>query len=115
MAAEVFSEYKPQQSFWNQNPARYGYPGSVRLDLFREGSSIEVKNYNLGRPKNIDSMVRVISKQYSQRLTHIPEGTKQAVLIDIMGQNVSDELCMEVFEKISANTDGKMNVWFLMN
>jgi len=109
----VLPGYDTQVSFLNQKPAGYGEKGSVRLDGYMTGSSVEAKNYNLNSPKNVKNMVNVIGKQFSQREMHLPEGTHQTAVIDILGQDISNDLCLEIMGNILTRTDNKMDVWFL--
>ncbi|MED4401589.1 hypothetical protein [Metabacillus fastidiosus] len=41
-----------------------------------------------------------MSKQVEKRLIDLPRDTKQSVIIDIRGQNVSDEILDGLYEKL---------------
>lgn len=56
-----------------------------------------------------------ISKQVEKRLSDLPIGTKQIVIIDIRGQNVSDETLEKLYEKIMEKTKGKVEIRFKTN
>jgi len=59
--------------------------------------------------------VNNISKQVEKRLSDLPSGTKQSVIIDIRGQNVSDEILEKLYEKIMEKTNGKVEIRFKTN
>ena len=60
-------------------------------------------------------MVNNVSKQMEKRINDLPNGTKQTVMIDIRGQNVSDEILDELYEKIMNKTNGKVDIRFKTN
>jgi len=77
--------HRPQVSFKNGKEAPYASKGSVRPDGFVVGESLEVTNYNLSIPSNRSNLYNAIHRQYLQRLSNIPKGTLQRLLIDIRG------------------------------
>lgn len=105
-------KFEPQQSFKNGKPAKYGTKGSVRPDLYKEGTSIDVKNYNVESAKGRYNLVRNIKRQYYQRLEHLPPGTNQKVLIDVRGQNVSYADLKAVRKDIMNSTENGIKVMF---
>lgn len=56
-----------------------------------------------------------MSKQVEKRLSDLPNGTKQSAIIDIRGQNVSDEILDELYGKIMNKTNGKVDISFKTN
>lgn len=112
-AQQFFPEYQEQVSFWNGESTYYGKKGSVRPDFYKEENSVEIKNYNLSSPSNVNKMIKTIEQQYIQRVGHLPPGTKQMVVIDILGQNVSKAQCINIMERIYACTNHQMDVWFM--
>ena len=111
-AEKDFPDYDPQQSFINGKECRYGDKGSVRPDLYNyeEKKSIDVKNYDITTPSGRSSLARNIEKQYKQRVKNLPAGAKQAVLIDIRGQNVSQEELIDLYKKITEKTNGEVEI-----
>ena len=93
----------------------YGEKGSSRPDLYHTGHSIKVKNYKITTSSRKSSLVNNVSKQVGKRLSDLPNGTKQSVIIDIRGQNISDEILDELYEKIMNKTNGKVNINFKTN
>ncbi len=81
-AAKEFPEYAEQKSFLNGKEVPYGTKGSVRPDLYKPASSIDVKNYDIGTIEGRNSLARNIAKQYYQRVNNLPAGTQQTVLIE---------------------------------
>ena len=91
-AATEFPGYADQKSFINGKEVSYGTKGSVRPDYYKEGFSVDIKNYNIENASGRSNLARNIEKQYYQRIENLPNGTKQSVMIDIRGQSVSDEV-----------------------
>nr|WP_246861308.1 hypothetical protein [Bacillus sp. REN3] len=110
-----FPDYNAQKSFKDGKEVPYGEKGSSRPDLYRTGHSIEVKNYIITTPSGRSRLVNNVSKQVEKRLSDLPNGTKQSVIIDIRGQSVSDEIVEELYEKIVNKTNGKVDIRFKTN
>ncbi|WP_142385324.1 pre-toxin TG domain-containing protein [Bacillus sp. UMB0728] len=110
-----FPEYNAQKSFKDGKEVPYGEKGSSRPDLYQTGHSIEVKNYKITTSSGRSRLVNNVSKQVEKRLSDLPNGTKQSVIIDIRGQNVSDEILDKLYEKIMNKTNGKVDIRFKTN
>jgi Pre-toxin TG len=110
-----YPEYSAQKSFKNGKEVPYGTKGSSRPDYYKEGFSIEVKNYKIITPEGRSRLVNNISTQFEKRLGDLPRGTKQTVIIDIRGQNVSEEILDDLYDKIMKKTNGKVNIRFKTN
>ncbi|XCS10231.1 hypothetical protein GBG21_12895 [Aeribacillus pallidus] len=110
-----YPEYSAQKSFKNGKEVPYGTKGSSRPDFYREGFSIEVKNYKITTPSGRSRLVNNISTQVEKRLSDLPRGTKQTVIIDIRGQNVSEEILDDLYDRIMKKTNGKVNIRFKTN
>ncbi|MED4906382.1 pre-toxin TG domain-containing protein [Parageobacillus thermoglucosidasius] len=107
-----YPEYSTQKSFKNGKEVPYGTKGSSRPDYYKKGFSIEVKNYKITTPEGRSRLVNNISTQFEKRLSDLPRGTKQTVIIDIRGQNVSEEILDDLYDKIMKKTNGKVNIRF---
>ena len=90
----------------------YGTKGSVRPDYYKEGSSIDIKNYNIENSSGRSRLVENIKKQYYQRVKNLPKDTSQTVVIDVRGQNVSDEILAELKRDIEKETKNGIEVIF---
>ncbi|MFC7394273.1 pre-toxin TG domain-containing protein [Scopulibacillus cellulosilyticus] len=108
-------EYNAQKSFKDGKEVPYGEKGSSRPDFYRTGHSIEVKNYKITTSSDRSRLANNVSKQVEKRLTDLPNDTKQSVIIDIRGQNVSDEILDKLYEKIMEKTKGRVNIRFKTN
>lgn len=60
-------------------------------DLYRNGHSVEAKNYDVETSSGRSNLNRELSRQYNKRLEHLPTGTSQTAVIDVRGQNVAPE------------------------
>ena len=101
-----YPDYERQVSFKNGQRVAYGEKGSVRTDLYKTGSSIEVKNYSLGTESGRNNLIQIVSKQYSQRLKHLPLNTHQIVYIDIRGQSISQDTLNMIKQELETTCNG---------
>ena len=111
-AENEFKDYKPQKSFKNGEEVPYGTKGSVRPDLYKNTSSIDVKNYDLSSKRGQTNLINNIVSQYKKRIDNLPTGTKQTVLIDVRGQNIDDDILEKIYNDIYTKTDGNMKILF---
>ncbi|MBC1703014.1 hypothetical protein HB953_13885, partial [Listeria welshimeri] len=95
-----YKGYDSQKSFLNGEEVPYGTKGSSRPELYKQGHSIEVKNYNVQTSSGQNNLINNVSKQIKERLTNLPPGTEQTILIDVRGQNVSNDILKKIRSKI---------------
>ena len=114
-AAKDFPDYDAQKSFINGKEVPYGTKGSVRPDYYKDGYSVDIKNYNVESASGRSNLARNIEKQYYQRIENLPEGTKQSVMIDIRGQNVTDADLSALYDDIMKRTDNGVEILFKMD
>ena len=107
-----FPNYSTQKSFINGKEVPYGTKGSVRPDFYTNVSSIDIKNYNITSSSGRSNLASNIEKQYLQRLDNLPAGTNQSVMIDIRGQNVSDEALESLYNNIMKRTNNSVDIIF---
>ena len=93
-------DFKRQVSFKDGKEVKYGTKGSSRVDAYKDGMSVEIKNYDLSKKQNRYNLVRTLLRQYEKRLANLPKGTKQVAEIDISGQNVPLAIQEEIVEKL---------------
>lgn len=111
-ATKDFPGYKEQRSFLNGKEVKYGTKDSVRPDLYKKGHSVDVKNYNIQKSSGRKNLARNIEKQYNQRIKNLPKGTKQSVLIDIRGQNISNADLKLLYKDIMQRTNKGIKIRF---
>ncbi|XZW25632.1 two-partner secretion domain-containing protein [Acinetobacter baumannii] len=99
----------PQVSYKGGQIVPYGTPGSVRPD-FSIGNTVgvEVKNYNIAN--NSSGLISNVSKQVITRAEHLPKGMQQQVVIDIRGQNVTEQQRMAIRSGIISKSNGLISV-----
>ena len=95
-----YEGYDAQKSFINGEEVPYGTKGSVRPEFYKNGHSVEVKNYNLETSSGRNSLINNVSSQIKKRLTNLPEGTEQTVVIDVRGQDYNLEILRDIKNKI---------------
>lgn len=110
--AKEYPGYKEQQSFKGGESVQHGTRGSSRPDLYIKGHSIEVKNYNVTTTSDRSNLVNNVSNQVNKRVSDLPIGTKQTVIIDVRGQNVSRQILREIKLAINNKTNGIANIIF---
>ena len=95
-----YEGYDAQKSFINGKEVPYGTKGSVRPEFYKNGHSVEVKNYNVETSSGRNSLINNVSSQIKKRLTNLPEGTEQTVVIDVRGQDYNLEILRDIKNKI---------------
>lgn len=112
--AKKYPDYSEQKSYKNGKEVPYGTEGSTRPDLFKEGHSIEIKNYNVTKNTGKKNLEYELIRQYNDRLKHLPSGTKQTAIIDVRGQNISLKELKILKENIQVKAQ-KMEIIFITN
>jgi tetratricopeptide (TPR) repeat protein len=107
-----FPEYNPQKSFIDGDEVPYGTKGSSRPDFYKEGASIEVKNYKITTSEGRSRLINNISNQVNKRITDLPSGTAQTIIIDVRGQNVSNDVLRSIRDKILEKSNVNVNIQF---
>ena len=95
-----YEGYDAQKSFINGEEVPYDTKGSVRPEFYKNGHSVEVKNYNVETSSGRNSLINNVSSQIKKRLTNLPEGTEQTVVIDVRGQDYNLEILRDIKNKI---------------
>ncbi|MDZ5609880.1 WXG100 family type VII secretion target [Bacillus pseudomycoides] len=104
--AVMHPKYREQVAFKDRQEVSRYTKGSTRPDFHVDGHSVELKNYDISTKSKRTNLVNVIVKQLNDRDIHLPQGTRQTVIIDIRGQIVTNEILKEIRAGISrkANT-----------
>jgi hypothetical protein len=110
---EIYSDYKTQKSFLNGTEVKYGTKGSSRPDLYKNGSCVEVKNYNLETKQGMDRLIKILLYQINKRIIDLPKDTEQIVLIDIRGQNIKTEILRGLRDSIIRKSNIKVIIQFM--
>jgi len=61
------------------------------------------------------NLIRNVSKQINKRISDLPEQTKQTVIIDVRGQNVTRDVLRDIKQKINERTNGAGEIIFKMD
>jgi hypothetical protein len=116
---DVAGNKNQQQSFKDGKEVKYGTKGSVRPESYEPGQSIEAKNYDVQTPAGRSNVARNVSSQVIKRIENLPSGTKQQVIIDIRGQNVSNAdlkaLKISILEKSGIDDTSILDIVFKKN
>ncbi|CEK35514.1 hypothetical protein UMC2_38321 [[Clostridium] sordellii] len=57
-------------------------------------------------------MIRNISGQVNKRIKDLPAGTSQTIIIDVRGQNVSNDVLRSIRDKILEKSNVDVNIQF---
>ena len=111
-ASTDYPGYREQISFKNGEEVKRGTTGSSRPDLYIKGHGVEVKNYNVSEASNRSNLVNIVSEQVNKRVNDLPADTKQSVMIDVRGQDVSKEVLRDIKNAIDQKTGGAAEIIF---
>ena len=100
--------FRTQISFKDGVEVPYGTKGSTRPEAYREGLSVEVKNYNVATSQGRSNLVRNVSKQAQHRAQNLPANTAQQVNIDVRGQTVTRTQLNETIERMVERSNGAL-------
>ena len=93
-----------QCSYMNGQEVPWGTPGSTRPDVVRTVNNhleaIEVKNYNLASPQSRSTLYSELNRQVTSRLSNLPEGTTQRIVLNTEGRNFPAALMDDVVANI---------------
>ena len=95
---------KEQVSYLDGKIVKRGTSGSVRPDYVIGNEAFEIKNYDIN--KNSSALVKTISEQAIKREKHLPKGMKQQIIIDVRGQEVTQQTLDSISQKIQKKTEG---------
>lgn len=81
--------------------------GATRPDVVVQNSNgtvhaIEVKNYNLAQSSNRRTLLNELERQVTSRLSNLPAGSTQEIVLDVRGRGFSDELIEYVVKAIQS-------------
>lgn len=102
--------YREQVSFKDGEEVPYGTKGSTRPELYKPGSSVEVKNYDVSTPQGQSNLVRNVSQQATGRGANLPGETTQSVVVDVRGQAVTPETLDELASRIASRSGGAIHM-----
>lgn len=102
-AEAMYQGYDTQKSFINGEEVPYGTEGSTRPDLYTDGHSVEVKNYDVESNAGRNNLNRELTRQYNERVQNLPQGTRQTAVIDVRGQNIDASSLGELETSIQQN------------
>jgi len=113
-AGKDYPGYSSQKSFKGEKEVPYGTKGSTRPDLYTDGHSIEVKNYNVESVAGQSRLKKELVRQYEDRVNNLPAGTRQSAIIDVRGQSVSPKVLKDL--KNNIQTEAKdLEIIFMSN
>jgi hypothetical protein len=82
-------DYSDQVSFKDGVEVPRGTKGSTRPDFYKDGTAVEIKNYDISSSQGRSNLLRTLKKQLPYRQENLPEGTTQKLVLDVRGQDVS--------------------------
>lgn len=89
-----------QVTFLNGEEVPFGTPGATRPDIVRQignhQEAIEVKYYNLESSGSRSTLYKELEREVADRVTNMPQGTTQRVVLDVTNRDFSPTLVQEV-------------------
>ena len=100
--SEHYSSYRNQVPFLNGFEDPHRTSGSSIVDHFNffKNISIEDKNYIITTPRGRSSLVYNVTKQVNERVTNLPEGALQRIMIDVRGQRYPENILVNIEKRI---------------
>ena len=112
-AGDLYPGYDTQKSFLNGDVVPHGTEGSSRPEYYLDGHSVEVKNYKIDTNRGINNLANNVSKQVNKRINNLPPFTEQTIVIDVRGQNYTNEILRKIIAQITARCKIKVKIIFL--
>lgn len=114
--SEIYAQNKyggnGQVSYLDGKEAKSGILGTTRPDVVCQidghSEALEVKNYDLSNPNSVYKLVYSLKGEVGDRVTNLPDGFTQRVVLDTRGRGYSQELVEQVERRI---TDGLSSVY----
>lgn len=72
----------------------------IPLDSSGAVNAIEVKNYNLANPNNLNSMIYTLKNEVSSRVINLPDGSVQTIVLDVRGRGFDQPIIDNAIYKI---------------
>lgn len=93
-----------QQAFKDGKEVAYTTKDATRPDIVRviedHLEAIEVKNYNLENPNNLNTLCNELKRQVSDRIANCPDGTTQRIVLDVTDRNFHPDIVSDAVQKI---------------
>lgn len=93
-----------QLSFQNGEIVSHGTAGGTRPDVVRvidnHLEAVEVKYYDLSNPSNRNVMFKELYREVTDRITHLPEGTTQRIVLDVTDRGFDADMVYKVVDQV---------------
>lgn len=93
-----------QLSFQNGEIVPHGTAGGTRPDVIRvidnHLEAVEVKYYDLSNPSNKNVMFKELYREVTDRITHLPEGTTQRIILDVTDRGFDADMVYKVVDQV---------------
>lgn len=100
MTVGVYAE----EASLNGKQVPFGTQGATRPDVVRivgdHIEAVEVKYYNLESPQSLNTLYNELTREVSARVTNLPAGSTQRIVLDVTGRGFSLETCEAVRDNI---------------
>ena len=68
--------------------------------------TVDIKNYDVSTPDGRRKLIRNVIRQARRRQPNLPVGTRQAVIVDVRGQDVSADQLEQIRSRIAEEANG---------
>lgn len=98
-----------QLSFQNGELVPHGTAGGTRPDVIRVVNdhleAVEVKYYDLSNPANKNVMFKELYREVTDRVTHLPEGSTQRIILDVTDRGFDPDMVYKVVDQVAELLD----------
>lgn len=108
-----YEGYKQNQTFLNGKKTTRNAQGSVSPTLYKEGSCIDVKCYNIQSESGRRQLVREVGMRSEKMKKNLPTGTKQTIIIDVRGRSISNKDFRKLYIDAKCAVDSDVEIKFM--
>lgn len=93
-----------QLSYLNGEQVPFGTQGATRPDIVQvlgdHIEAVEVKYYDLESQASLNTLYSELKREISARVTNLPAGSTQRIILDVTGRGFSEATCTNVMNQI---------------
>ena len=105
--------YKQNQTFLNGEKAIRNTQGSISPTLYKDGSCIDVRSYNIQNESGRARLIKDVTIRSQKMKDNLPEGTKQTIVIDARGRRIANSDLKKLYTKVKCALDSDVEIRFI--
>ena len=104
---------KQNQTFLNGEKAIRNTQGSISPTLYKDGSCIDVRSYNIQNESGRARLIKDVTIRSQKMKDNLPEGTKQTIVIDARGRRIANSDLKKLYTKVKCALDSDVEIRFI--